>query len=432
MKESKEIEKIIEIEYPSLLKSYCWFHSNPELPNHEENTALVLGDELIKCGFQVFRNVGGFGVVGLFENGSGPTILFRAELDALPILEDTDLSFQSHIYQNNIDDKVTPVMHACGHDLHLTCAIGIARVCNQLHDYWRGTLIIIGEPAEEIGSGARAMISDNLFSKIPSPQYSFAIHVDPNLLSGKVGFIDGIFSIGREDFLLKIMLKNDWKYNPIVYQNKFIIFFSKLLSLFLERLSKAYTLFRLECAILCFNLNKVFISNKYFKDDAYFENVVQIPFFRSIDSFELRFIFCYSNIKVKEKIILEFKNSLDYFFKLFKLNIESSTVIIKKDECIPPIINNSELTHFAKNVAKENLGNEKIETIYYLFGVDDYSLFVKNGIKNCYFKLGSGFAYKNQNFPLHSNHFSPDIEPTLKTGILAMSSILIKTFQESP
>lgn len=432
----KEIITIIDREFQSLFNIYCWFHSNPELSNYEENTALTLCNELNACGFEVLKNIGGYGVVGIFQNGSGPIILIRTEMDALPILENTNLSYRSQKCQL-IDDKAFPVMHACGHDLHLACTIGVARICTELRHCWSGTLIIVGEPSEENGSGARAMVLDNLFSKIPKPGYSFALHVDPDILSGKVGFIHGTFSIGREIITVKIVPKID-RNNRSIPLNKSV--FSKFQTKFFREFQKSIQFLQfiqLTCAMVCFQIKKKIIVRKYYKAERYkgkncFEIVNQIRYSPFIDQNEIILVLCYSDITTKENFLKELKDTLDHYLSLFKLRTVFSAAVLRHESCISPIINDSDLTRFAKRVAIQRLGNENVVSVFYLFGVDDYSIFLEHGMKNCFFKLGSGFPYKTKNFPLHSNRFYPDIEPTLKTGINVMSSILLKTFQERP
>ena len=427
----KEITTIIEREFQSLFNIYCWFHSNPELSNHEENTARTLCNELKTCGFEVIENIGGSGIVGIFKNGSGPTVIVRTELDALPILEETDLSFRSQKFQL-IDHKSFPVMHACGHDLHLACSVGVARICTELRQYWSGTLIVIGEPSEETGSGARAMVLDNLFSKIPKPDYSFALHVDPDIFSGKVGFIHGTVSIGREIVTIKTVPIKDWNSFSFPQNNSFFSKIQLVLSREFQKSVQFLQLILLKCAIFCFQLQIKKIVRKYLNGENYFDIVSQIHYSRFFDPFEMVMIFCYSDKVAKENFLKDLNDSLDQYLALFKLCNVFSGVVVRNEASISPIINDSDLTHFAKKLGIQRLGNENVVTVFYLFGVDDYSVFLEHGMKNCFFKLGSGFHYRTKNFPLHSNRFNPDTEPALKTGIDAMSYILLKTFQERP
>ncbi len=139
----------------------------------------------------VTTNVGGFGVVAVLKNGDGPTVMLRADLDALPISEDTGLVFASKKRAKGSDGTEVGVMHACGHDLHMTNLVGVGRYLASHKDEWRGTLIFIGQPAEERGGGAKAMLEDGLFSRFSKPDYAIALHVDPSVASGQVALKSG-------------------------------------------------------------------------------------------------------------------------------------------------------------------------------------------------------------------------------------------------
>ncbi|MFF1832581.1 amidohydrolase [Paenarthrobacter sp. NPDC058040] len=167
---------------------YRWFHSHPELSLQEHNTAVRIEQELDDIGIAHFR-CGGTGVVGVIENGDGPVVAFRADMDGLPVEEDTGLSFASTARASLAGDQV-PVMHACGHDIHMTALLTAARVlCNSLTS-WSGTVVLIFQPAEEIAAGARAMIEDGLWDRAPRPSVVYGQHVMP-LAQGSVGYASG-------------------------------------------------------------------------------------------------------------------------------------------------------------------------------------------------------------------------------------------------
>ncbi|MCI0692220.1 amidohydrolase [candidate division KSB1 bacterium] len=187
----EEIKSRTAQEYASLGQLYKRLHANPELSYHEEKTAGRVAEELEKAGFSVTRNIGGHGVVGVLKNGNGPAVLVRTDLDALPITEDTGVEYASRVRVHDDQNNEVGVMHACGHDIHMTSFIGTARLLNQLKDKWRGTLVFIGQPAEERGGGARKMLADGLFTKFPQPDYCVAWHVASELPAGTVGFCEG-------------------------------------------------------------------------------------------------------------------------------------------------------------------------------------------------------------------------------------------------
>ncbi|MDZ7289904.1 MAG: amidohydrolase [candidate division KSB1 bacterium] len=186
-----EIKSLANREYPSLEQLYKHLHANPELSLHEEKTSARIAEELRKTGFMVTTGIGKFGVVGVMKNGNGPTVLVRTDLDALPITENTGLEYASKVCVKDDQGNEVGVMHACGHDIHMTSFIGTARLLSQLKDKWRGTLVFIGQPAEERGGGARAMLADGLYTKFPKPDYCVAWHVAAEIPAGTVGYCEG-------------------------------------------------------------------------------------------------------------------------------------------------------------------------------------------------------------------------------------------------
>ena len=177
--------------YPSLDALYRDLHQHPELSLQEEETAKKMATRLRTLGFEVTERVGGFGVVGLLRNGSGPTLLVRTDLDALPVKEETGLPYASTVTAKNEAGVVVPVMHACGHDVHMTAWVGAASLLTADKTKWKGTLFFVGQPAEEMLRGAPAMIADGLFTRFPRPDFAIAIHDTARLPSGQVGLAAG-------------------------------------------------------------------------------------------------------------------------------------------------------------------------------------------------------------------------------------------------
>jgi hippurate hydrolase len=184
---SNDLREAVAADYDERLSQlFIHFHQNPELPNFEFQTAARLAAELRALGYEVAEGVGGTGVVAVLENGEGPTVLFRADMDGLPVKEDTGLAYASTATQVDADGVEKPVMHACGHDVHITALVGTARQMIERRDQWSGTLVLIGQPAEERISGARAMMEDGLFERFPKPDYALAFHVSAGDPAGKV------------------------------------------------------------------------------------------------------------------------------------------------------------------------------------------------------------------------------------------------------
>jgi hippurate hydrolase len=184
------LTKLEEI-YPDLDALYQDLHRTPELSLHEEKTAAKMAGRLRRLGFSVTTSVGGHGVVGVLQNGAGPTLLLRTDLDGLPLEEKTGLPYASQVTVPGARGASVPVMHACGHDLHMTAWVGTATLLAGAKDAWRGTLMMVGQPAEETGQGARAMLQDGLFTRIRKPDFALAIHDHAALAAGTFGFTPG-------------------------------------------------------------------------------------------------------------------------------------------------------------------------------------------------------------------------------------------------
>jgi hippurate hydrolase len=187
----EQVRRMVEKQYPALESLYTTLHREPELSLAEEKTAARLAGQLRAVGFEVTEHVGGHGVVAVLKNGPGKTLLIRTDLDALPVKEQTGAAYHSTAQTTNAAGQTVDVMHACGHDVHMTCLAGVARNMAELKDRWKGTLVLIGQPAEEVGKGAAAMLKDGLFTRFPRPDWCLALHVDAEVEAGKVGYVSG-------------------------------------------------------------------------------------------------------------------------------------------------------------------------------------------------------------------------------------------------
>ena len=179
--------------YPDIDALYIDLHRNPELAFQETRTAATLAARMKALGFEVTTGVGRTGVVAVLRNGPGPTVMMRTELDALPIEEKTGLPFASVVVAKNAGGQMVPVMHACGHDLHMAAWAGTARLMAEHRDRWRGTLVMVGQPAEEGSLGASAMLTDGLFTRFPRPDFALSLHDDDTMPAGTIGYHPGYF-----------------------------------------------------------------------------------------------------------------------------------------------------------------------------------------------------------------------------------------------
>lgn len=181
----------LEAIYPDMDALYRELHQNPELSLQEEKTAARLAERLRKLGFEVTPKVGGHGIVGVLRNGPGPTVMLRTDMDALPVEEKTGLPYASKVRAKDASGQEVPVMHACGHDVHMTGWMGAATLLARSRERWRGTLLVVGQPAEEKGLGARLMLEAGLFKRFPRPDFAVAIHDTPLAPAGQVLYTPG-------------------------------------------------------------------------------------------------------------------------------------------------------------------------------------------------------------------------------------------------
>lgn len=188
----RDMDAKIEAEAKDLVALYQHLHANPELSLMEVKTAARMADEVRKLGYEVTEKVGGNGVVAVLKNGPGPVVLVRTDMDALPITEQTGLPYTSRVRMKDRTGTEVGVMHACGHDIHMTCWVGTARVMAAIKDRWSGTLVLIAQPAEEIVAGARMMIDDGLYRRFPKPDFALALHSDPLQPAGVVSYSEGL------------------------------------------------------------------------------------------------------------------------------------------------------------------------------------------------------------------------------------------------
>jgi amidohydrolase len=195
----QSLDSMLDREIAQLVSTYKMLHAAPELSHHEEKTAAFVASQLRALGFTVTERVGkyaepewtSYGVVAVMKNGAGPTVMVRTELDALPVEEKTGLPYASTVKAKNDAGQEVSVMHACGHDIHITSFLGTAKMLAALKDQWHGTLVMIGQPAEETVNGARAMLADGLYTRFPKPDFALALHDSAEVEAGKVTWFPG-------------------------------------------------------------------------------------------------------------------------------------------------------------------------------------------------------------------------------------------------
>ncbi len=401
-------------EYENLFGLYRHFHANPELSGAEENTARSLAAELESAGFQVTRGVGGHGVVGILENGEGPTVMVRADLDALPIVEATGLAYASRSRSTGEDGRGDGVMHACGHDVHMTVLVGAARLLARFRGKWKGTLIMIGQPAEETGTGALAMIEDGLFTRFPRPDCILALHVAPPMPAGKVGYCDGPTMAGCASLNLEIRgvgghgsRPHETK-DPIVMAAETILLLQTIVSREIDPK---------ETAVVTVGSVQGGTRSNIIPDNVF-----------------LKINYRYFSPDVDRRI----KSAIERVVRGVAVAAgvpEDRMPILTVEMTGPPIYSDPGISRRMGELFRNLFGEENVMKIDPISASDDFAHFglVSPGIPLFYFWLGVSdpdkvAANTPENGPLpgiHNPAFAPLPEPTIKTGVKAMASAIL-------
>jgi amidohydrolase len=403
--QSKEIDAV----FPAAHDFYLDLHQNPELSSHETQTAAKLADRLRALGYEVTEHVGGTGVVAILKNGSGPTVMLRTELDALPVEEKTGLSYASKVHAKDDAGRDVPVMHACGHDLHMAAMEGTAAIMAHSKETWHGTLMLIGQPAEETISGAKAMIADGFLTRFPKPDIGVALHVGNELPAGEVGITPGIYNTNADSLRITIYGKGghgaapNTTIDPIVIAAKTIIALQTINS----REVKPG-----ELAVITVGYIRAGTKNNIIPDQA--EMGLTIRTFKQ---------------DVRKQVLA----AIDRTVKGEAIAAGATREpLIEHYEWTDSVYNDPALANRLRVPLEAALGKENVITEEPITPSEDYSAFVEQGIPSLYFSLGGAdpaklAESKKTGTHLPSNHspfFIPDVDPALRTGIKAEVAVL--------
>ena len=383
---------------------YQELHRNPELSSKETETAARIAAQLRELGYEVTTGVGGTGVVGVLKNGSGPTVMLRTELDALPVTENTGLAFASTVKAKDATGVEVGVMHACGHDLHMAAAMGTARIMAGSRGTWKGTLIVIGQPAEETGAGAKAMIADGLLTRFPRPDFAIAIHDDPRIPSGQVGFRSGPVLSNSDHLIVKIFGRGGHGARPEITIDPVVIAARTVLAL-QTIVSREISPFN--PAVITVGTIHGGTKNNIIPDEV----VMQL----SVRSF---------TTPVREQLL----KSIDRVVKAEAAAAGAPRApTIERIVVAEALINDSALTKRISGMLVKTLGASRALEIPAEMVSEDFSEFHIAGIPALQLRIGTvepakfAAAQKSgEQIPaLHSSQFWPDFEPSMKTAITA-------------
>jgi amidohydrolase len=417
----KQVATQVANAYPRLEPLYKHLHANPELSSREEKTSQRLADELEQLGFTVTRKVGGHGVVGVLSNGVGPSVLVRTDLDALPVTEQTGAPYASAVKATDDKGNAVGVMHACGHDMHMTAFIGTARVLSELKDKWRGTLVMIGQPAEEQVKGAKAMLADGLFTKFPRPNHCVALHCAPDLPAGSVGITEGyaLANVDSVDLVIRgVSGHGAWPHktkDPIVLAAQTVLALQTIVSRETDPTQPAVV-----------TVGSIHGGTKH--------NIIP-------DEVRLQLTLRSYSDEVRQ-------HTLDAIKRITRGLAEAAGIpqdrlpTVTFNESSPATFNNPELSQRLGNVFKSTFGAEQMVSTNPIMGAEDFGLFgrTEHKIPICIFWLGTvdpdrfkEHQRTGKSLPaLHSSQFLPVIEPTLKTGVTAMTAAVLELLGNQP
>jgi amidohydrolase len=412
---ASSVQSTIADDYDYLKELYIDLHKHPELSFHENRTANKLAKELQTIGFEVTTHVGGTGLVGVLKNGPGPTLMLRTDLDALPVKEETGLSFASVIQTKDDLGKTVPVAHACGHDAHMTIFVGTARQLVSIKDQWQGTLVMVGQPAEERGAGARMMLKDGLFERFPRPDYNLALHVYPELAVGTVGYTKG-FALANVDSVDIVVhgIGGHGAYphttkDPVVLASKIVLSLQTLVSREVSPLEPAVV-----------TVGSIHGGTKH--------NIIS-------DRVNLQLTVRSYSDDVRNQLLEGIKRIAVAEGKVHGLPDRLLPTVKIKDEATPSVYNDPEFTERMIKVFERVLGKDKVKDTPPVMGGEDFARYgrVEPKIPSLMFKLGAMDATVladakalGKRLPsLHSPFFAPVAEPTIKTGVLVMTSAVL-------
>ena len=402
---SKEIDSV----YPQAHAFYIDIHEHPELSGHEMQTAQKLAQHLRSAGYEVTERFGGTGIVALLKNGAGPTIMLRTELDALPVEEKTGLPYASKVHMKDDNGHDVPVMHACGHDLHMAALLGTAEIMARSKNAWHGTLMLIGQPAEETIGGAEGMVKAGLFTHFPKPDVAVALHVGNELPAGMAAITPGIYNTNSDSVRITIYGKGGHGAMPQTAIDPIVIAARTILSLqtIVSREIKPG-----EMAVLTVGYVRAGTKNNIIPDQA--EMGLTVRTFKA---------------DVREHILAAIT-------RIAKAEAAAADAprepLVEHYEATDLVYNNPALAEHLRAPLETALGKNNVVTAGPIAPSEDFSFFVGQGVPGFYFSLGGAdpekFAAEQAGGPtLPSNHspfFAPDVDPALRAGISSEVAVL--------
>ena len=422
-------QSLADAELPSLLGIYKDIHIHPELSGYEERTAALVAKELRAAGCQVTEHLGkyensklkGYGVVGVMKNGDGPTVLVRTDMDALPVEEDTGLPYASKVVAKNDEGKDVHVMHACGHDVHIAAFIGTVRALANLKDQWHGTIVFVGQPAEETGNGARALLKDGLYEKFGKPNFALGFHDKADLETGRIGVTEGYTTANVDS--VDVTVRGVGGHGAYPHKTKDPIVLAA------EMINDWQTIASRESNPLdpiVVTVGSIHGGTK--------RNIIP-------DEVKMQLTVRTYKPETRERVLAAIDRIAKGCATAAGVPPERAPIVtISKDEFCPATYNNPELTKRLITVWKSSLGDENVKIVDAVMGGDDFSEYTlpDHSIPAVNFHFGAvepakiaEYKQKGKELPtLHSSKFAPVPEPTIRTGVVAMTDAVLELMKK--
>ncbi len=420
--QAQTLDARIEKELPSLVELYKKLHAAPELSFHEKNTSAVIAAELRALGYEVTEGFGKYegnrvpyGVVAILKNGAGPTVLVRTDLDGLPVEEKTGVPYASKVRAKNDAGLDVGVMHACGHDVHMTSFIGTARMLAQLKSEWRGTVMFIGQPAEEGVGGAIGMVRGGLYERFGKPDYAIALHDSSDLPAGKVGYVPGfvLASSTSVDLVIRGVgghgSRPDNAKDPIVLAAQVVLALQTIVS----RENSPF-----DPAVV--TVGSIHGGTRY--------NIIP-------DDVRLQLTIRTYKEEVRQHILASLERIARNTALAAGMPADRMPVMTVSSSYAPPTYNDPALTRRVATALERALGKENVSEENPVMGSEDFGHFglEKREVPISMFWLGGvdparyrAARESGQPLPsLHSSEWAPLPEPTLRTGVKAMTSVVL-------
>ncbi len=423
--QEQSVQRIVESELPSLLAIYKDIHSHPELSWYEEKTSALIAKELRAAGCEVTENFGkydkpnlkSYGVVGIMKNGEGPTVLVRTDMDALPVEEETGLPYASKVVTKNDEGKDVHVAHACGHDAHMAAFIGTVRALQQLRNEWQGTIMFVGQPSEEVGNGARALLKGGLYNRFGKPNFALGYHDNAFLETGKIGICEG-YTYANVDSV-NITVRGVGGHGAYPHKTKDPIVLSA------EIINALQTIVSREnnpIDPVVVTVGSIHGGTKH--------NIIP-------DEVKMQLTVRTYKSDVRDRVLAAIDRITKDCATAAGIPAERAPIVeVLKDQFTPATYNNPELTKRLVGVWKKILGAENLEATDPTMGGEDFSEYSlpDHSIPACDFWIGAvdpakiaEFKKAGKELPsLHSSKFAPVPEPTIRVGIIGMTAAVLE------